>query len=33
MMKVGIFDDKNTNSIKSIVTNDEHKKIAKEINE
>lgn len=33
MMKVGIFDDKNTNSIESIVTNDEHKRIAKEINE
>lgn len=33
MMKVGIFDDKNTNKIDAIVTNDEHKKIAKEINE
>ena len=28
MMKVGIFDDKNTNKIDAIVTNDEHKKVA-----
>jgi len=36
MMKVGIFDDENPNlgkTIESVVTNDEHKQIAQEINE
>ncbi len=33
MMTVGIYDDKNTNSVESIVTNNEHKTVARQINE
>ena len=33
MIDTGIMDDANTNSSENIVTNDEHKKIARELNE